>query len=181
MLQKISKDMTIGELVNLYPSVVEILLAEGVHCVGCGAAYDETVEQGLSAHGKTDAEINDVVHRLNEAVPEQFGSPDTIFVTEKAAVKLKELLKQQKNAVGLRVEVVAGGCSGQQYAFDFETKQNDGDTVLDIEGVKFFVDKNSIELLRGAKVDYVESLQGAGFKISNPSAHHTCGCGQSFN
>lgn len=180
--QKITRTMTIGDVVHLYPSVVETLLAEGVHCIGCGASYDETLEQGLAAHGKSDAEIDTAVKRLNEAIPAETGSHDSLIITEKAADKLKEILKS-KNKVGsgLRIQVIAGGCSGHQYAFDFEDKQQEGDNVIEINNVKFYIDAESMQLLRGAKVDYVDSLQGAGFKISNPNAEHTCGCGQSFH
>lgn len=180
--QKITRTMTIGEVTHQYPSIVETLMAHGVHCVGCGASYDETIEQGLSAHGMSDADIDNVVKELNEAIPLESGSSDKLIITEKAAEKLKEILKS-KNKVGsgLRIQVIAGGCSGHQYAFDFEDKAQEGDNVIEISGVKFYVDAESIQLLRGAKVDYVDSLQGAGFKISNPNAEHTCGCGQSFH
>ena len=179
--QKITKTMTIGEVVHQYPSVAEILMAEGVHCVGCGAAYDETIEQGLSAHGKTEEEIDNVVEQLNKAIPAEEGTADTLVVTEKAAQKLKEILKQQKKEnYGLRVEVVPGGCSGNQYAFDIENKEQSGDKVLEVQGVKFYVDSQSFEMLKGARLDYVDSLQGAGFKIENPKATKSCGCGNSF-
>lgn len=180
--QKITKTMTIGEAVHQYPSISEILMAEGVHCVGCGAAYDETIEQGLSAHGKTDEEIVNVVEQLNKAIPVETGTADTLLVTEKAAQKLKEILTQQKKEnSGLRIEVVPGGCSGFQYSFDIEDKEQNGDKVLEVQGVKFYVDAQSFDMLKGARLDYVDSLQGAGFKISNPNAHGTCGCGQSFH
>ena len=180
--QKITKDMTIGDLVKLYPSTVEVLMGEGVHCVGCGASYWETIEQGLASHGKTDEQIADVVKRLNEAIPNEVGSSDKVIVTEKAANKLKEILKSQnKEGMGLRIQVMSGGCSGYQYGFDFEDKAKENDTVIEVLEVKFYVDNESLSMIRGAKVDYVESLQGAGFKISNPKAEHTCGCGQSFH
>ncbi|MBI3232794.1 MAG: iron-sulfur cluster assembly accessory protein [Bacteroidetes bacterium] len=65
--------------------------------------------------------------------------------------------------------------------FDFEDTAQPTDEVIELESVKFFVDNQSLQLLKGAKVDYVDSLQGAGFKISNPNAKGTCGCGQSFS
>ena len=179
---RINKDMTIGDLVQKYPSVTEILLGEGVHCVGCGASYSETIEQGLAGHGKTDEEIAEVVKRMNEAIPNEVGSSDKVIVTEKAANKLKEILKSQnKEGMGLRIQVMSGGCSGYQYGFDFEDTSKENDTVVEVSGVKFYIDNESLSMIRGAKVDYVESLQGAGFKISNPKAEHTCGCGQSFH
>ena len=179
---KITRDMTIGELVQKYPSVVEKLQSFGVHCVGCGASYWETIEQGLGGHGMSDEQINIAVQELNQAIPAETGSSETLVITEKAAHKLKEILKSQnKENMGLRISVMPGGCSGSQYGFDFEEKANPDDTVMNVVGVNFFVDSQSLQMLRGSKVDYVDSLQNAGFKISNPNAHGTCGCGQSFN
>jgi iron-sulfur cluster assembly accessory protein len=179
--QLITRNMTIGDLVAQYPSVVEVLLDEGVHCVGCGASYFETIEQGLAGHGKTDEEIDDVVKRLNEAVPKEEGSSEALLITEKAADKLKELLKQQKGEFGLRISVLKGGCSGLQYEFAFDDETSKDDNVFNISGVKFVVDKESFEKLKGSRIDYLDSLTGAGFKVSNPNASHTCGCGQSFS
>lgn len=180
--QKITKDMTIGELVQKYPSTVEILLAEGVHCIGCGASYWETIEQGLAGHGKNEEEISAVVKKLNEAIPKEAGNSEILIITEKAANKLKEILKSQnKEGFGLRIQVTSGGCSGHQYSFDFEKNASEEDHVIEVSGVNFFVDAQSMPMLKGSKVDYVESLQGAGFKISNPNAKQTCGCGQSFH
>ncbi len=67
----ITKDMTIGELVQRYPSVVEILIEEGVRCVGCGAAHFETIEEGLSSHGKTEEEIDAVIKKMNEIIKKE--------------------------------------------------------------------------------------------------------------
>lgn len=179
--QLITRQMTIGDLVAQYPSVVEVLLDEGVHCVGCGASYFETIEQGLAGHGKSDEEINDVVKRLNEAIPAELGSSEGLIVTETASNKLKELLKQQKGDFGLRISVLKGGCSGYQYEFAFDDEVNDNDKVFDVSGVKFVIDNESFSKLKGSKIDYLDSLTGAGFKVSNPNASHTCGCGQSFS
>ena len=179
--QLITRDMTIGDLVAQYPSVVEVLLDEGVHCVGCGASYFETIQQGLMGHGKTEEEVEDVVRRLNEAIPKEEGSSEGLLVTETASNKLKELLKQQKGDFGLRISVLKGGCSGYQYEFAFDDEVSEDDKVFDVSGVKFVVDKESFEKLKGSKIDYLDSLQGAGFKVSNPNAAHTCGCGQSFS
>ncbi|MBI4919210.1 iron-sulfur cluster insertion protein ErpA [archaeon] len=131
----------------------------------------------------SDEEVDELVKQLNEAIPKEAGgSSESVIVTEKAAEKLKVILKEQKKeGHGLRIAVMPGGCSGFQYAFDFEKEQQDKDTVIEVEGVKFFVDSDSMKLLKGAKIDYVDSLQGAGFKISNPNAKGTCGCGQSFS
>jgi iron-sulfur cluster assembly accessory protein len=81
---------------------------------------------------------------------------------------------------GIRVGVVGGGCSGFQYSMDFENAERDGDTIVEQDGIKLYVDPMSSMYLQGVTVDYVVGLQGAGFKFNNPNARNTCGCGQSF-
>ena len=80
----------------------------------------------------------------------------------------------------LRVAVVGGGCSGFSYQLDFDDKVQDGDEVVEYEGVVVRVDPTSAQYLRGIEIDYVNSLSGGGFKFINPNAKHTCGCGSSF-
>jgi len=179
--EKITKEMTIGDFVQQYPSVVEILLDEGVHCVGCGAAYYETIEQGLASHGKTGKEINDCIKRMNEAIPKEDGDDQTVIITDKAANKLKEMLKEKEKGTALRISVSEGGCSGFQYEFLLDSKVKKDDNAFEISGVKLIIDKQSLSKIKGSKLDYLDSLTGAGFKISNPNATSTCGCGQSFN
>lgn len=169
--------MTIGALVQQYPSVAGVLQAEGVHCVGCGASYYETIEEGLLGHGRSEEEIEQVVHKLNEAIPKESGN-EQLVITETAAVKLKSLL-QTKAGYGLRIGIKNGGCAGKEYTFALE-KAQPGDVTHVIDGASFFIDAVSADELKGAKVDYVDSLTGAGFKVSNPNAQKSCACGQSF-
>lgn len=178
----ITREMTIGDVVSKYPEVVETLLAEGVHCIGCGASYWETLEQGLAGHGKTDEEIDSAVEKLNAVLKEQpKETPEGIVVTAKAAAKIKEVVSAQKKSyAGLRIQVLPGGCSGYQYGLELIESANEDDIVIDADGVKFFVDNESMGMLKGAKVDYVETLQASGFKITNPIATKSCGCGNSF-
>ncbi|MBI4529637.1 MAG: iron-sulfur cluster assembly accessory protein, partial [Deltaproteobacteria bacterium] len=82
---------------------------------------------------------------------------------------------------GLRVAVTSGGCSGFSYGLDFENQEKPEDTVLEIEGVKIYVDRSSAAHLSGTVIDYVAGLQGAGFKFTNPNVKSTCGCGTSFS
>ena len=76
--------------------------------------------------------------------------------------------------------VVAGGCSGYQYLLDFESAPTENDAVVEQHGLKLFIDSASHSMLKGVRIDYVDGLQGAGFKIENPNAKHECGCGKSF-
>ena len=105
-----------------------------------------------------------------------------ITFTDKGAEKVHEFLASQNADVqtsGLRVGVRGGGCSGFQYALAFDTERA-GDTVFEDHGLRLLVDEQSLPYVRGAIVDYVESLQGAGFSVNNPKVIAACGCGQSF-
>jgi iron-sulfur cluster insertion protein len=103
-------------------------------------------------------------------------------VTQNAADKVKALIAEEGNdALKLRVFVTGGGCSGFQYGFSFDENINDGDTVIEKDGVTFLVDPMSYQYLVGAELDYQEGLMGAQFMINNPNASTTCGCGSSFS
>lgn len=108
--------------------------------------------------------------------------PVIVTFTDKAIEAFKEARVRENLANhGVRVSVVGGGCSGYQYGLDFEENAQFGDLVLDVSGVKVFVDPMSAPYLKGTMVDYVVGFQGAGFKFSNPNAVKTCGCGSSFS
>ena len=105
-----------------------------------------------------------------------------LSLTEIAVNKVKENLSQQSESyLGLRVAVVAGGCSGFQYTMNFERGSREDDQVLEIEGLKIFLDPQSSMYLEGTEIDYVETMQEAGFKFRNPNVTETCGCGESFS
>jgi len=109
-------------------------------------------------------------------------APPLVTVTNAAANVIRNLL-QQKNIpdYALRVFVAGGGCSGMQYGMQFEKEARAGDTMIEpTEGVKVLVDPQSAYYLTGATVDYVDSLMGGGFRIDNPQAVSSCGCGHSF-
>jgi len=105
-----------------------------------------------------------------------------IMLTPNAIAKVKEIMAQQTPVpAGLRVGVVGGGCSGFSYSMSFETNSGLMDKVFDMEGLKVFVDATSLTYLNGCIVDYLETLEGAGFKFENPNVRTTCGCGSSFS
>ena len=180
--QIITKDMTIGDVVAKYPAVIEPLQEAGVHCVGCHVSYSESLEDGFKSHGMTDEQVDEVISKLNKAVAEYKAEEGKEFIiTSKAAEKLIEVLKENnKEGSGLRVEIVPGGCSGFQYGLELDDKTTDLDLTIEEKGVKIIISKENLQFLKGARLDYVDSLQGAGFKISNPNVHSSCGCGQSF-
>ena len=104
-----------------------------------------------------------------------------ITITDVAAKKVRDLLGEKADAgeMALRVAVRGGGCSGFQYALAFD-QPKDEDHRFDVDGVSVVVDKTSMQFVFGSEVDYVESLQGAGFQVNNPNVVAACGCGSSF-
>lgn len=108
------------------------------------------------------------------------GAP--VALTDKA-VKMVKLTREEESldpASGLRIAVRGGGCSGFEYALDFELEARDTDIVLEYDGLQVFVDPISARYLEGTQIDYVLGSTGAGFKFNNPKATGTCGCGSSF-
>jgi iron-sulfur cluster assembly protein len=104
-----------------------------------------------------------------------------VQLTERAVGKVREIMSTQEPApAGLRIAVVGGGCSGFSYSMAFENQPNMLDKTYNYAGLKVFVDQASLLYLDGAEVDYVETLEGSGFKFSNPQVKSTCGCGSSF-
>lgn len=103
-------------------------------------------------------------------------------LTENAVVKIKDLLLEQNDpTLSLRVFVQGGGCSGMQYGFTFDNTQNEDDFTVERDGVVLLIDSMSGQYLTGAKIDYIEDLMGSQFKIDNPNAQTSCGCGSSFS
>jgi iron-sulfur cluster assembly protein len=104
-----------------------------------------------------------------------------VTATPDALVELKRLLDSEAESVtGVRMAVKGGGCSGLSYVLDFD-KERDGDNILIIGDVKFYMDKKSTIYLKGIELDYKEGLKGKGFVFQNPNASSTCGCGESFS
>jgi len=105
-----------------------------------------------------------------------------VTLTPTAVDKVKQIMSQQNPVpAGLRIGVVGGGCSGFSYSMSFENGQGVMDKVYNFDGLKVFVDATSAMYLNGCVVDYVETLEAAGFKFENPNVKSTCGCGSSFN
>ena len=105
-----------------------------------------------------------------------------IQLTDTAVIKVNEILgMQEPKPAGLRIAVVGGGCSGFSYSMAFENTPNMLDKTYDFGPLKVFIDQASLLYLEGAEVDYVETLEGSGFKFSNPQVKSTCGCGSSFS
>jgi iron-sulfur cluster insertion protein len=119
---------------------------------------------------------------MTETLADPVATPaDPLVFTDAAARKVGELISGEGNpALMLRVYVQGGGCSGLQYGFEFDEQVQDGDTLVENQGVKLLVDPMSVQYLTGAEIDYRENLEGSQFVIRNPNATTTCGCGSSF-
>jgi iron-sulfur cluster assembly protein len=111
---------------------------------------------------------------------EPVGAP-LVTLTDAAAAKLTELTKDETDpAVGLRVYVYSGGCSGYRYGMMLEDQPSAEDVRVQSQGINVYVDPQSTKLLAGSEIDYVDTLMGAGFTVNNPNAVSGCGCGSSF-
>ena len=120
---------------------------------------------------------------VNTAPPLATSTPSTpVILTATAIVKVREIMATQDPIpAGLRIGVVGGGCSGFQYSMSFENQSGMMDKVYTFDNLKVFVDATSLMYLNGCVVDYVETLEAAGFKFENPNTKSTCGCGSSFS
>jgi iron-sulfur cluster assembly accessory protein len=117
-----------------------------------------------------------------EVVNAPATSSAPVVLTPAAVTKVKEIMATQDPVpAGLRIGVVGGGCSGFQYSMSFENAAGMMDKVVKLEDLKVFVDATSAMYLNGCTVDYVETLEAAGFKFENPQVKSTCGCGSSFS
>ena len=113
--------------------------------------------------------------------PGQLPAEPLVRLTDAAAGKLKELTQEEANpAIGLRVYVYSGGCSGFRYGMMLEDQPTSEDVSVEANGVRVYVDPQSTQYLLGSEIDYVDTLMGAGFTVNNPNAVSACGCGSSF-
>ena len=103
-----------------------------------------------------------------------------IEITENAQNHIADVIKNDKKRY-FRITVLGGGCAGFQYQFNFDNKKNDDDILFEAKNVSVLIDNTSLELIKGSKIDYVNELIGSAFKITNPQASSSCGCGTSFS
>lgn len=181
----IHRQMTIEQILSLFPHKAQKLSQEitraGLHCVGCHAATWETLEAGMYGHGMSDEQINTLVDRLN-ALLEEEADLTTITITPRAAKKYLEILAEDgKTGWGIRFEERMAGCNGFEYVLDFSEKAEKDDETFISNGIEIHINKAMVPRLLGSEIDYIDGLQGAGFKISNPNVRSSCGCGTSHN
>ncbi|MEK6874438.1 MAG: iron-sulfur cluster assembly accessory protein [Nanoarchaeota archaeon] len=222
----VHKGMTLGEIVQKYPEAIDIMQERGLHCVGCGASYWETLEEGAVGHGWVGNELDEMITSINKVIGARVGiqesvslqdektghggcasggcgsstsvltmekpnpgaveiahrDPESVLrLTPKAVQKAVEFMKAEgAEGYGLRVAVLPGGCAGYSYDLGFAQQPQPNDIILLTNGMKVFVDPDSVEYLKGTTLDFVESLHATGFKFDNPNAKSHCGCGSSF-
>jgi iron-sulfur cluster insertion protein len=104
-----------------------------------------------------------------------------VTVSSRAAKKIAEIIAAEGKPMMLRLAVTGGGCSGFQYKFELDDKCTEDDLVIEKGGVNVLIDSTSLGFLKGAELDYVDDLIGASFKVNNPNATSSCGCGTSFS
>ena len=183
MQDQITKEMTIDEIFTRFPQRGQRLAQEmqnaGLNCVGCGASVWETLEAGMLGHGFKEEDSEKLLKKLNAILAEEIDT-STISLTPKAAEKFKEILSEEgKDGWGLRFADRAGGCSGFEYVLDYSEKALENDEVFHSNGIDIHVSQSSVPRLKGCVIDFVDGLNGSGFKISNPNAKGACGCGKS--
>ncbi len=178
---QITKDMTIGEVVARYPETAEIMLGYGLHCIGCHVNPYESIEGGAMGHGMKPETIDQLLRDMNEAVSGNNSDKD-IALSDSAVKKFADLMeKEGKTGWGLKFTVEPGGCAGYSYSMDFAKEPEASEMVVEEKGMKVFIDKEILPMIKGVRIDFSDGLQGSGFKISNPNAKSTCGCGKSFH
>jgi iron-sulfur cluster assembly accessory protein len=109
------------------------------------------------------------------------GEPNTVGLSDRAAQRIVEILKEEPRGMMLRVAVTGGGCSGFQYDFAFDASRAEDDLVIEKLGATVLIDPVSLDFLKGAEIDFVDEMIGASFKVKNPNATASCGCGTSFS
>ncbi|MBI2581080.1 iron-sulfur cluster assembly accessory protein [Candidatus Woesearchaeota archaeon] len=181
----ITAETTIGEIMLKYPQLADTMAKYGMKMTGCGTPYQEQLKTAAASamnekdFGKMLSEINTAAAKIDSERPKE--RPGKFEVTDAAVEKVKEMMKKQGiSGFNLRIEVKPGGCAGYSYDFSLDDEKKNDDIVLEKDGLRVVSDAASAEALKGAIIDYVETLNRSGFKVDNPNAHAVCSCGSSF-
>jgi len=183
----VTKNMVIQQVFDSNPGksqkLAQIMSNAGINCVGCSASTDETIEQGMISHGLSLQEVEVVVTNLNKAITDKTTSNETetkegVTVSNFAAVKVKGFRKAPGDM--FKITLNEGSC-GFTYGFKFKNKRDDDEVEYESNGVKILINKSDVPKLKGMELDFVDGMQGAGFKILNPNVKGSCGCGSSVH
>ncbi len=175
----VTGDMLIGEILKLYPDTAEIMQDFGLHCTSCSVNVFEPLKAGAMSHGISEEVVDEMIMRINELVEARRRAPDDgIYLTEKAAKKIAEFAKaEDKEGFGLKITAKDNAGREPAYAMDFQEKAEKDDKSFEFHGVSVYLDKESLNNLLGAEVDFIESAYGSGFKVTNPNFVKKSGCG----
>ena len=174
--QYVTKDTAIGEVASKYPIAIGILFSRGMHCVGCHASEFETIRQGAEAHGMKPAQIDELIAEINQAIgtdekkmQESCGNAP-VKITEAAGLQFAKIMEAEgKTGFGLRIlKPQAGGPAGR-FEMDFEQAAGKDDLEFNCGKIRIIVSKKLEQQVRGAVIDFHETVQGAGFTIRNPN------------
>ncbi len=172
----VTKDMTISNIIEKFPYAADALKSRGIHCVGCGVSSYETLEQGVLGHGRKKEELDEILEEINLMISEM---KDAVFViTERAAkVILETMTEEDPEYFGLQIEVSTNCNCSFEYHFNFVKEFLDDAHLVEQHGLKVGIGPDSLPMIKGTRMDYVMSVQGAGLKLSNPNSAKSGGCG----
>ncbi len=174
----IKPNMRIADVVEKYPQAVAILTEHGIHCVGCHGSTIETLEEGCLGHGMSLSVFDSLLVKLNKATEKKTGG---FTITNNTVERVKSLVAKDGRANAfLRLSVVPGGCSGFSYEFKVDDNALPTDIMVERDGAKVVSDPESLNIISGSELDYVDGANGAKFEMKNPNAKSGCGCGSSF-
>lgn len=173
---QVTKDMTISSIIEKFPYAADSLKARGIHCVGCGVSNFETLEQGVLGHGRKKEELEEILEEINSTIQEMAGA--IFVVTERASkVILETMAEEDGEYVGLEIKVNTTCNCTFEYHFKFVKDFDKKNHLTEQHGLKVSIDEESLPLIKGTRMDYVMSVQGAGLKLSNPNNPEGGGCG----
>jgi iron-sulfur cluster assembly accessory protein len=182
MKQSITKSTLIGDILSQNPEkaheLSEVMTNFGIHCVSCGVASFEPLEQGVLSHGYSEEDLNKLITDLNKVINQKETKPETkptnfsLKLTPKALTKIKQTIKSEGEGKILRVSVIIGGCLGQTYDLEIIETAPKEDLKFKQEDLEISVDKNSLEYLNNTEIDFIESQEESGFKFNNPNENN---------
>ncbi len=179
----IDRNMTIEEIFEKFPhrsqKLAQLLQDLGLECVGCCASSYETLESGVLGHGYNESDLGSLIAKMNEVISQPIDI-QSITRTSMAAEKFKQICSASgKEGHALRFGIRPGGCSGYEYILGFSEAPGEDDLVFSSYNVEMHINSSIVDKLMGSEIDFIEGLNGSGFKISNPNAKSSCGCGSS--
>ncbi len=179
--QIITGDMLIGDILYDYPEAAQIMEDFGLHCTACSVNAVESLYAGAMGHGMKEDQIDTLISKLNDLArgKKNKADPKSIFMTARAALKVKEFAKvEDKEGWLLRITTHKQECGKEPaYSMDFIKKADKKDKCFEFEGVKIVLNPKDFECLKGSDIDYLQTKFGEGFKITNPNFKKEACCG----